>query len=203
MANANSLLIRALVVGGVLLSALMPAACGKGNGAAGNFPSDFENRTDAEKMAYVMKGATPDSVARFLCDASLGRIPNVSIKSFSEASNYVYSTYKDADVVTFTEELENYPNTLPLADRMRIYKDAGKEDPQRLGYVLGLDYMRMIRENNMTAEQVETELKEFRKACGPDKETYDRFIVGFHTVLKLDHGKDIPEEIYNRFINYQ
>ena len=46
---------------------------------------------------------------------------------------------------------------------------------------------------------VEKELKAFEKACGNDTAMYRRFMIGFRTVLEVDHGKDVPEEIYSRF----
>ncbi len=63
--------------------------------------------------------------------------------------------------------------------------------------------MASIRDGNKSAADVEAELKEFRKACGNDTAMYRRFIVGFHTVLKVDHGTDVPEDIYRKFVNYE
>lgn len=63
--------------------------------------------------------------------------------------------------------------------------------------------MTSIRDGGKTAEEVERELKEFKKVCGTDTAMYRRFIIGFHTVLEVDHGTDVSEEIYNKFVNYE
>lgn len=182
---------------------LLLAGCGKGKGDGGDFPKDFSSLPDGEKVAYVMQHASADSVARFICDAALGRIPGVKIDKFTEATLYAYENLKNDDLATFSSEYDRYVEVQPLPDRMKLYALGGQHDAQGLGYALGLDYVRSIRDKNMTADQVETELREFKKACGSDTETYKRFIVGFHTVLDLDHGKDLPEDIYKRFINYE
>lgn len=183
-------------------SLLILWGCGSGTKNNGNFPSDFGSLSDAGKVAYVMKHASPDSVARFVCDAALGRISGVSL-DFANASLYVAENYRTSDQEAYFIEYARYVDAQPLADRMRLYKLSGESDPQGLGYRLGLDYMRSIRDKKMNAEQVEKELKAFKQACGSDMETYHRFIVGFRTVLKMDHGKDLPEDIYSRFINYE
>lgn len=202
MAKANSLLFNALLSAGAISLSLLAVACGSGEKSEGNFPSDFNNLTDTQKVAYVMQHATPDSVARFVCNVPLGKVPGVTL-DYNAATIYVYDTYKTEDQAAYAAAFDSYVDSLPLPDRMRLYSISGAEDPQGLGYKLGLDYVRSIRDNHMTPDQVEKELKEFKKACGTDTETYHRFIVGFHTVLNLDHGKDLPEEIYTRFINYE
>lgn len=203
MSQAKHLSFSKLSVCGLIVVSAFIGGCGKGSGTQGNFPADFNRLSDAEKVAYVMQHATPDSVARFVCDASLGKVEGVKIDTFANATLYVYENYKSADQAAFASEYDRYIDAKSLADRMRLYALAGEHDPQGLGYALGLDYLRSIRDKNMTADQVEAELKEFKKACGADTDTYRRFIVGFHTVLELDHGKDLSEEIYRRFKNYE
>ena len=86
---------------------------------------------------------------------------------------------------------------------MRVYKLAGSEDAQKLGYRLGLEYLGSIREDNKSAEQIEKELQSFKKACGTDTAMYRRFIIGFHTALEVDSATDIPKAIYDKFKNYE
>ena len=78
---------------------------------------------------------------------------------------------------------------------------AGNIDPQGLGYELGLEYVTHIRENKMSVDDIRRELNAFKEACVNDSDMYNRFMKGFKTVLKVDHGKDLPEEVYNAFIN--
>ena len=182
---------------------LVAASCGKKSGDSGNFPENFNGLSDAEKVAYVMRHATPDSVARFICDASLGRVEGISIASLAAASNHAYENYTGDDLATFYAEYDRYESDMPLPEKMKLYVLAGKEDPQKLGYELGLSYVGNIRDNHLTADQVEKELKEFKKACGDDSDTYRRFIIGFHTALELERNNGFPQEIYSRFIKFE
>lgn len=202
MAKVISLLSSTLRISAMASALLLIASCGSGDKTGGNLPSDFATLSDSQKVAYMMQHASPDSVARFVCDAALGKISGVSL-DFNSASAYVYENYKPEDQTLFASEYDSYVQSLPLPDRMRLYSISGAEDPQGLGYKLGLDYVRAIRDNHLSSAQVEAELKEFKKACGTDTATYHRFIIGFHTVLALDHGKDLPEDIYTKFINYE
>ena len=182
---------------------LMLSACGgKKESVSGELPDGFNKLDDASKVAYVMKVSSPDSVARFICDASLGKLPDVRLDTFAIAAAYAYEHYTDSCLRIFSEEIDSYSSNLPLPDKMRIYFMAGKSDPQRMGYQLGLEYVAHIREDSMSVSQIREEIAEFRNACADDSATYRRFIKGFHTVLELDKGKDLPEEVYNTFIKY-
>lgn len=146
-----------------------------------------------------MDNVSPDSVARFICDASLGKVKETKVDTFAIAAAYAYENYNDSSMRIFSEEIDNYSANLPLPEKMRIYYMSGKADPQRMGYQLGLEYVNHIRENRMSVAQINEELSEFRNACAQDSATYKRFMKGFRTVLKIDHGKDLPEEVYKTF----
>jgi len=188
---------------GISLMLLLLASCGGSKGGNGsNFPDNFNSLDDISKIVYVMKHASPDSVARFLCESSLGKVAGAKIDTLAIAAAYAYENYKDSDLLVFSQEFDNYSANLPLDDKMRIYSMVGTSDPQRLGYELGLEYVSHIRENKMSVADIRKELESFRTACANDSDTYNRFIKGFKTVLKVDHGKDLPEDVYNAFINY-
>ena len=177
-------------------------ACGNSQKAQkGLFPDNFSALTDAAKTAHMMKVATPDSVARFLCNAALGKLPGARIDTLALAAAYAYEHYNDSSLMVFSQEFDDYSNNLPLGDKMKIYSMAGTTDPQRLGYELGLEYVSHIREERMNVADVRKELDAFKEACAQDTVTFTRFMKGFKTVLRVDHGKDLPEEIYNAFIN--
>lgn len=183
---------------------VMATACnGRSDDSKQGFPSGFDSLDDASKVAYVMKTSSPDSVARFICEAALGNLPEAKIDTFAIAAAYAYEAYNQNDSLLriYSNEIDGYPESLSLPDKMRIYFMSGKSDPTRMGYQLGLEYVNHIRENNMTVDQIKEELKEFKNACAEDSVTYHRFLKGFHIVLKLDHGKDLPEDIYNTFIS--
>lgn len=171
------------------------------NGGGGNsrYPSEFATMSDADKVAYLMERVPADSVARFVCDASLGRIKGVKIDTLAMATLYAYENYRDTALTRFSNEYDRYVEMQPLADRMRLYALAGQVDPQGLGYELGLSYVGQIRSKEMTVAQVEEELKALKEACKDDTATYTRFMTGFKVALSYDHGKDLSEDIYRRF----
>ena len=179
---------------------ILACACGhKSEAVTQELPDNFNSLDDSSKVAYFMKTESPDSVARLICDASLGKVAEVRIDTFAIAAAYAYENYNDSSLRIFSEEIDRYSANLPLPEKMRIYFMAGKSDPQRMGYQLGLEYVNHIRENRMTVAQINEELSEFRNACAEDSATYHRFMKGFRTVLKIDHGKDLPEEVYQAF----
>lgn len=169
------------------------------------FPKDFNSRDDVAKVAYVMEHAAPDSVARFICDAALGRVEGAKIDSLTVAVGYAYQAYidpkekNDSNLRVFSEVLDDYPNHLSLPDKMQLYALLGKTDAHRLGYQLGLEYVQQIRDKRLTVEQVKADIEALRKACAADTATFVRFTKGFQTVLKVDHGQDLPEAIYEAF----
>lgn len=175
-------------------------SCGGKNGS-GDFPDNFGTIGDAGRVSYMMKNVTPDSVARFICDAALGKVEGARIDSLPTATLYAYEHYKNTDLASFAAQYDAYSQSLPLEEKMKLYALAGSYDPQQLGYQLGLEYVGNIRSKKMTADQVAAELKEFKKACGNDHDTYKRFVKGFKVVLELEKGNGISGDIYSRFKN--
>ena len=180
---------------------LIPACGGKGDRSNG-FPDDFKTLSDSQKVAYMMQHASADSVARFIIYAALGKVEGVRLDSLNEASLIAYETYTDTALQTFSWEFDRVAEELPLHDKMRLRALVGSEDPQGLGLTLGLEYMNQIRIKEMTADQVEAELKELKRACSDDPDLYARFLIGFRTVLRHDRNSDMPAEIYSRFLNF-
>lgn len=154
---------------------------------------------DVVQVKYVMDNASPDSTARFLCLAALGKVPGARIDTLPVATLYAYDNYRDSALTLFSDEFDRFSSGLPLPDKMRILAMAGTVDPQGLGYELGLHYVDQIREKGMTLAEVRDELAEFKKACESDPETYERFMKGFKVVLKIDRGKDLNQEIYDEY----
>lgn len=179
---------------------LLACSCGKGkNKGVTGFPEDFNAMPDTARVAYVMSHAEPDSVARFICSAALGKVSGAKIDSLGIATNYAYEKYTGADLDNFSSEYDYYVSSMPLADKMRMYAMAGVEDPQGLGLQLGLEYMQAIRDRNMTADDVEKEIEAFHGACGEDEALYERFLIGFRTVLQVDGGQDVPPSIFEKY----
>lgn len=166
----------------------------------GELPPDFNTRNDVGKVEYMMSAVSPDSVARFICDAALGKVEVAKIDTLVTAVSYAYQNYADSALVSFSQELDDYSAGLPLEDKMKIYSMVGKTDPLRLGYELGLEFVGHIRDKKMSVPQIEEEISAFRDACADDSITYFRFMKGFRTALNADHGKDLPEEVFRRFM---
>ena len=183
-----------------LLAACLLCSCGnKENSSADRLPANFDSLGDAAKVAYMMKMVSPDSVARFICDAALRKNKGETIDTLAIAVAYAYENFNDSSLIVFSREFEDYSENLPLSDKMKIYMMAGQTDFKRLGYELGLEYVNHIRESRMSVEDIKREIEEFRKACADDSATYKRFVKGFKTVLKVDHGKDLSEDVYKAF----
>jgi lipoprotein len=187
---------------GPLLALILFASCGgKTTDDKNSLPENFASLDDSSQVAFMMKNSTPDSVARFICNASLGKVKSARIDTLAIAVAYAYQNYNDSDLIVFSREFDDFSANLPLNEKMKIYSMAGNIDPQGLGYELGLEYVTHIRENKMSVDDIRTELNAFKEACANDSDMYNRFLKGFKTVLKVDHGKDLPEEVYNAFIN--
>lgn len=181
---------------------ILLSGCGKEEKKVeAGFPSDFNNRTDAEKVAYVMRTSTPDSVARFVMESALGRKKGIIIDTLAIAELYVYSNYNSEKQLIYAEESSRIKEGLTLAEQMYLFKKGSTESPVMFGLNLGLTYLGRIREHNMMAKEVEKEIADFKKMCGDDTTTYRRFVTGFTEALRQDKDKDVKREIYDRFIN--
>lgn len=191
-----------LVLALTALALLSGAGCGRGKEKGTVYPENFNNIGDAGRVSWMIRNATPDSVARFIIYGSLGRVNGVRIDTLAIATNAAYEKLTGAELDKFGAEYESIMSHLPLDDKMRVYAAAGTEDPQGLGYRLGLEYLSTVRDGSKSVKDVQEEINAFRKACGNDTATYRRFLIGFKTVLRVDSGKDVNREIYNTFINY-
>lgn len=180
---------------------LIPACGGKGEEGNG-FPEGFQSLSDEQKVTYMMQHVPADSVARFIINASLGKVEGITIDTINNATLKAYEAYSDTALQSFSWEFDRIAEELPLHDKMKLRALVGTEDPQGLGLTLGLEYMNQIRVKGMTAEQVMDELVALKKACADDPDVYARFIIGFRTVLNYDKNSDMPAEIYSRFRNF-
>lgn len=185
------------------LPLLLLSACGNSKKSGNAYPANFDRIGDSGRIDYMIRTVPADSVARFIIYTALGRNPGARIDTMATATNHAYEILKGDSLDSFASAYDSTVEALPLGDKMKIYMLAGSEDPQGLGYRLGLEYMSSIREGNKKAADVDAEINEFRKACGQDTAMYRRFMIGFQTVLKVDHGKDVPEDIYRKYVSTQ
>lgn len=186
---------------GVLLLTILAGCKGSGNGGNGDFPSEFNNRSDEEKIAYMMEAVEPDSVARFIVNSALGQIPDVTLRSVSVAYNYAYQHYQNQgdNQTKFIVEFDNIQNDLPLDSKMKIMKAAGQEDPMGLGLRLGLDYFEQLRDKKMTLSDVDKDIAAFKRACRNDTAMYVRFVKGFKAALNTDRGSSVDRAVYQKY----
>lgn len=189
----------------VLFAILLPLliGCGRGKGSHNAYPDDFKTMGDSSKIDWLAGKIPADSLARFILYSALGRNGDIRIDSLAIATNHAYEILSGDDLDLFSAQYDSTVESLPLDDKMQVYMLAGSEDPQKLGYKLGLEYMGCVRDGHKSVGEVEKELASFKKACGSDTATYRRFLIGFRTVLEVDKGKDVPQAIYEKFHNYE
>lgn len=182
--------------------ALLPlCSCGGGK-EKDSFPSNVNEMSDIEIVDYMMKRVSPDSVARFICRASLGKIEGVKIDTLANATLYAYENYKDDNLQTFAAAYDEYSEGLPLDEKVTLRKLAAVDDPMGLGYTLGLEYVNSIRADHKNAKEVEAEIAALKRACEKNPEdslTFKRFMTGFKVALEYDGSNEIPMEIYQKY----
>lgn len=194
--------MRKLLLAVVSILLIVVVSCGKkGDESATGLPSDFTKMNDEQRMAYMMRKADPDSVARFLCAASLGKVPGAKIDTLPIAYLYALEHYRGEDSDRFGMAFELALKELSLSDKMHTQFALGLADTLQVGYELGLGYVGQIRSSRMTIKDIDKELAEFKQTCGNDTATYRRFIKGFKTALAVDSGKDLSMDVYRKYIS--
>lgn len=188
-----------LAVMAILLCFGLLGGCKKSDNVS--VPGDFKDFPLDKKMEFIMSKATPDSVARFVINASLGKIDGVEL-DLAEANLYALEHYRNKEADEYSTEYQAYPQKLPLLDKMNFNYMEAFLDSGQVGYHLGLEYLTYVRENNKNVKNVRDEIREFKEILGSDTATYRRFMMGFKYALKNDRGVDLDEDIYNEFINY-
>lgn len=174
------------------------ACSGNGNkNNADNLPAD--NLCDTAKVAFMVQRATPDSVARFICNTAIGLNKGVSLKSLQAAVLYAYEKYKDEDLQKFSEEFDFYAASLPLAQKMQVLSQAALADPDGLGYKMGLEYAFQIQSNKLSLKQIDAEIQALKNACGKDSITYLRVLNGLSIALSMPEYSSLPKEILDKY----
>lgn len=179
--------------------------CRNKEGGENVLPKGGENMSDTQKVEYMMKQTTPDSVARFICRAALGQIEGVKIDTLSNATLYAYENYRDDDLQTFSQAYESFIDSLPLNLKMRLHKLEAEQDPMGLGYELGLGYVNVIRMEKKDAASIEKEIENLRQECmksPEDTATFTRFKTGFKVALDMDGSSDVPKSIYLKYSSH-
>lgn len=177
---------------------------GKGDGKIGDLPGNFNSMTTAQKMDTLFAMYPVNEVAEFICDAALKKSNGVNL-DFTEAYAYAFTKLtSEEDQADFIEAYEQYLNTLPLSDKMTLYKLGGSADPlEKVAYEMGLQFLPYIRENHKSVQEIQKELEAFKKLCQNDPDFFRRFMIGFKFALEQDKNIDLDKNIYQTFINYE
>lgn len=178
---------------------VLMSACSRGDGA--NLPDNFKNLSTEDQMDYLMANVAADSVARFVCNAAMGKVHNAPME-LQPAVSYAYEKYNEDDLVKFQMALQQFQDESPLNERVRLTKLLGVEDLDQYGYNLGLSYVGSIRVEQKDVAQIDKELELLRKECKTDPDFYKRFMKGFKTALEYDRHHDLDDKIYVKFISY-
>lgn len=182
--------------------AILAVSCGGNGKTNSDFPAEFNSMSDAQRVRWMMDKVSPDSVARFICNAALGKVEGVRIDTLANATLYAYEHYQDEKLQTFSSAYDEFAEQLPLDEKMTLRKLAALEDPMGLGYELGLEYVNMIRIDCKKSAEVESEIQALKRACDKNPEdslTYKRFIKGFQVALEYDGGSGVPKDIYDKY----
>ena len=85
------------------------SACkGKRSGGEIDLPENFAQLPDTAQVSFMMKNATPDSVARFICASALGKVPQSQIRNLSIATNYAFEKYSDNELGIFSNTYDEF-----------------------------------------------------------------------------------------------
>ena len=142
-----------------------------------------------------MNHVAADSLARYICESAISEDTSGSIKSINEAVLYAYINYPDSLKKVFGSELDNYTNSLPVSKRVKLYYLAGKDDPIRLGYKVGKEYVASISDTLGCSTNLKEEIKAYNTVSKNDSSFMDRFMTGLSTALNAAGMGEVILEI--------
>ena len=103
--------INIITVGAVLL---LLASCGGKKEKEGAFPPGFAAMGDTARVAWMMEHVSSDSLARFIIDASIGKVRNARIDTLAIATNYAFEHLEGEDLDKFSVAYDSHVESLPL-----------------------------------------------------------------------------------------
>jgi len=195
--------LRNLSMLALVIAAGCIASCKKGqdlDSTTSKMPANFASLPDTTKVRHLIDKQVPlDSIAVYLCDAAIGRIKNVHVDNFTDIDTYIYTHCGDKDFEVYALALDEYKKSLPLVDKLTLYKKTSLDDPDKIGYKLGLEYVNSVMEKKLAIGKVDREIADFRRACGNDDDTYNRFLIGFSTGIRSRTAGEISPDIVERY----
>lgn len=168
-----------------IISVIICANAGcKKSGIYKNLPEDFSNFADTAKVAYLMGEISPDSLARFICDEVLKPDSIKLINSLNESVRYAYIKYPDSLRIIFGKEIDAYSDNLPLENKTRLYYLAKGDDPIRLGYKIGKEYIQSFHEGKNQYDELNKVLEIFEIVSNDGNEFMYKLQTGIKTALQ-------------------
>ncbi len=159
-------------------------------------PRNFASSSDSVKVKMLLDhNVSLDSLAQYVCLAAAGEIKNVNITDFGQIDAYIYTHRGEKDYEVYALAFDECRKSLPLTSKLTLYKKNALQDPDKIGYQLGLEYVNDVMDKKLTIGKIDKEVAEFRKACGADEDTYKRFLKGFSVGLSTRASGEIQDDI--------
>lgn len=186
----------------VVMCMLLCACNGKDsdNSTMAGLPRDFSSKPDSTKVHMLLDNGMPlDSLAVYVCKAAVGDIQGVSINDFASIDAYIYAAKGEKEYEVYALAFDECKKQLSLVKKLRLYKKNALEDPDKIGYQLGLQYVNDVIYNKLTIGKVDREIADFRRACGDDEDTYNRFLKGFAVGISTRTPGEVPQDIIDQY----
>ncbi|MBD5232398.1 MAG: hypothetical protein HDS66_09670 [Bacteroidales bacterium] len=192
--HVNKTLLVLIILAGALLT-----ACKSGetqDASLADMTREIANKPDSLKVKQLLEARIPmDSVAVIVTKMAIGEVPGVNIDNLADIDAFLYMNRSEKDYEVYTLAMDSYSKKLPLSKRFRLYKKSPLIDKDKLGYQLGLEYVSDVIDRKLTIGKVDKEIAEFRRECGEDEDTYNRFLKAFQVGINTRSPEEIPADI--------
>lgn len=187
----------------VLATLVVAVACKKNevqDATMAHVTQEIKNRPDSLKVRSMLDARmSMDSIAVLVTNIAVGDVPGVTIDNLADIDSYLYMNRSEKDYEVYTLAMDSYAKTLPLSKRFRFYKKSPLIDKDKMGYQLGLEYVSEVMDRKLTIGKVDNEIAEFRRECGEDEDTYNRFLKAFKVGLETRSPDEVPAEILQNY----
>lgn len=156
--------------------------------------SELKGQEDTIIIKTLSTILRPDSMANFLCEAALGKIPNIKMKSFNNNVIYAYNLYPDSLRSTFLQSIDNFADNSNSQDKVALYILAGGNDLKRTGFKFGREIFSRIKNNSEDSLSVFREIIEFQKQLVAEND-FNEFYIGFKTASNLEKDIILKEKV--------
>ncbi len=168
----------------LFLAAALLSSCGGDKNSSEATVAPGPGASDREKVAYVAQVHGPDSLARFICYAALGRSTDGKIDSLAMAQLYALEIYQadDEKIARFSRVYEETVEALPLPDAYRLAKMNGTLDDTQMPLDLGLHYGARVKRDKIPQAQVKKDTAALSQLVDPH--FFGLFQKAFETAMR-------------------